>query len=185
MTSQTLKCPRCEYENIVLTCGFCLQCGQDMTTEEIRMATTATDNPSTHVAQTGAPAFDELVQSAAKDIDAPCEKTKSGWKLTLELAENRQQSVYVMESDTPGIVSFLSICGSASEANAMALLDWNGRLTECAFAIRKIAGNKMFVLTSNWPLVALDVATTVRRIQIVAERADRVEAKLGQGVDRY
>ena len=183
MTSQTLRCPRCDYENIVLTCGFCLQCGQDMSESEIQqaMAPTSISYPT----ELNAMSVEELVRRAAEEIGTPCEEIKSGWKLTLDLAGGRQQTVYVMQSDAPDVVSFLSICGAASDANAMALLDWNGQLTECAFAARRISGKKMFVLTSNWPVVALDVPQTIRRIQLVAERADRVEAKLGQGADRF
>jgi hypothetical protein len=219
MADDTLRCPRCEYENIVLTCGFCIQCGNDLShllpQVETLSATVGTDSSklaysnnvtaaSSHAAASSAIGstlvdidsgsaaavvpLDQLIQDAAKLLGTPARETGSGWKMTLPTTKSRQQTVHVLrgnQDQAAELVSFLSICGEATTANAMRLLEWNGRLTGCAFAARTIGGKRMFVLTANWPTHVLDVGLIADTLRKIAGRADQVEAKLSSGPDKF
>ena len=79
----------------------------------------------------------------------------------------------------------MAVCGKASAQNALSLLEWNSRLVDCAFAVRSINGEKMFVVTHNLTAANLKESNLATIARQVAERADEVEKKLSGGADRF
>lgn len=183
----TLVCPKCQYENIVLTCGFCLQCGNDLSDHDTNDSTDAT-SPSVHADEPQPKDLAVRLQQALGTLGAPLEESQNGWTAQLTTTDERRQRIHIMETtseDGAPLVSFLSICGPAEARNATALLECNARLKTCAFAIRKINGESMFVVTANYPVSALEPDEIARTINEIAIYADRVEAQVGAGADRY
>lgn len=180
-----LVCPYCHYENIVLTCGFCLHCGRDLT------GVSATAESETNAAPSAEPQTADLesrLRAACRLLGAPLESSRNGWTAQLSTKNDRQQRIHMMETigdNHDSLVSFLSICGPAEPKNAMSLLECNSRLKTCAFAIRKINGNSMFVVTANYPVDVLTAREMARTINEIVAYADRVEAQIGTGTDRY
>jgi hypothetical protein len=129
-----------------------------------------------------------LIAQAAVTLNASCTESDRGWRLTISVGQGRKQTVHVLRADKPEseqLVAFLSICGPATSELAMTLLEWNAKLTGCAFAVRTINGDKMTVLTSNLPVSLLDSSIVADTLRTIAEKADQVERKLSAGADRY
>ncbi len=167
MNTETLVCPHCKYENIVLTCGFCLQCGEDLSdvAPDLKPLSSSSspsylDSSASARVMSTARSLSRLIVEAAATLDASCTESDRGWRLTINVDNGRKQTVHVLQGETKEsseqIVAFLSMCGPASSDLAMTLLEWNARLTNCAFAIRTINGEKMTVLTANLPVSLLD-----------------------------
>jgi hypothetical protein len=191
MTTVTLRCPQCEYENLVLTCGFCIQCGADLShlVPELPEITSPDSSSTAEIASDhSADNVSALVTAGATLLGVTPARSSAGWRLTLPTRNDRKQAIHVLVDDKDQAkctLCFLSICGSASSDNAMALLEWNSRLTGCAFAVRTINDERMFVLTANLPVHMLDAALLAETAQRIAKRADQVENKLSLGADKY
>ena len=193
MSEGTLVCNRCGYENIILTCGFCIQCGGSMTTEAADASGPGHTAAKTTAEAARAPSATPLADLARQITQALDTKgihvsaMENGWLATVDLTKGRQQKVYLLPSEDQlgnSMLAFTSLCGTASASNALKLLEWNSRLFDCAFAARTVNGNKLFVLTANRPLIALDEDSILQTVRQIAVRADHVESRM-EGEDRY
>ena len=103
------------------------------------------------------------------------------WAIRLATTDSRYQVVHLIQGELG--VTLLSICGPASEQNAMPLLVWNSQLDGASFAARKINGRMMFVVASHHLPDPADLDSTIAAVQSLAQLADRVEAKISAGAD--
>lgn len=126
-----------------------------------------------------------VVRASVTSAGYTLNESGDAMQITVPLGQLRKQMVnvdFVTEADNTGkVVRFWSVCGPATEKNAIPLLRYNARLVYGAFGFRKIQGQDMVVLQATLPaetLVAVDVA---RVVPAIAWQADRVEEKLTGG----
>ena len=104
------------------------------------------------------------------------------WQITVPISALRKQVVTVTfgKADNEGhaMVSYRSICGPASEKNAMALLRYNTRLLHGAFAVDNVGGGNVVVVQANQLADTLDPLEVSRVLTAIAWQADKVEEKL-------
>jgi hypothetical protein len=82
------------------------------------------------------------------------------------------------------MITYWSICGPASQQNALALLRYNTQIAHGAFAIKTIHGVDMVVLQSNQAAATVDPLAVSRVLSAIAWQADKAEQKLTGG-DQY
>lgn len=175
----SLICPHCQYENVVVTCGFCVQCGVDLDLNDVHGDATPTTSSSASSAQT-------LAQAVAAQLQGTAVATDESWAVRLQLQSGRHQVVHFTEhSQDEQTISVYSICGPAVERNALPLITWNGQLDDSFFAARNIDGKMMFVLTSRDLLSGWDTNSAVAIAGRLGKLADSVEAKISAGADEH
>jgi len=105
--------------------------------------------------------------------------------VTVPLQSLRKQKVTIEfgKTDQEGhpIVSLWSICGPASEKNAMSLLRYNTKMLHGAFAVRAVNGGEAIVLQANLMAETIDPLEVSRALSALAWQADKVEQKLVGG----
>lgn len=175
-----LICPACQYENVVVSCGFCLQCGIDL---DGRQLSPQTVQPEAAAPNAETDCVAALAAALAEQLSATVVDAKGTWAVRLATTDGRHQVVHLVPGEQA--TTLLSICGPAIEQNAMPLLVWNSQLRQTSFAARKINGRMMFVATSHHVPDAADLAATVAAVQSLAQLADRVEAKISAGADHH
>ena len=109
-------------------------------------------------------------------------------QITVPIGSLRKQLVAVEfgRTDKSGhsMVSCWSICGPASEKNAMSLLRYNTQILHGAFAAKNAGGAEVVVIQANQLAETLDPLEVSRVLSAVAWQADQVEQKL-LGGDEY
>jgi hypothetical protein len=88
------------------------------------------------------------------------------------------------DEDGDRMIAFSSICGPASDRNAMALLRYNAQMVHGAFAVQKTGAGEMIVVQANQLAATADPLGINRVISAIAWQADKAEEKLG-GSDQY
>jgi hypothetical protein len=116
------------------------------------------------------------------------QETGDAWQIVVPVGPLRKQTVTVQfggqDDEGHSLISMTSICGPASERNAMALLRYNTKMVHGAFAVLPTPGGEMIVVQANQLADTADPLTTTRILTAVAWQADKAEEKLGGG-DRY
>jgi len=106
-------------------------------------------------------------------------------EITVPVDSLRKQKVTVefgrTDEEGHAIVGFWSVCGPATEKNAMSLLRYNTKMLHGAFAARKIDAAEMIVLQANQMAETLDPLEVSRTLSAIAWQADKVEQKLVGG----
>ncbi len=129
-----------------------------------------------------------LVRATARAAGYTVAESAPAWQITVSLGSLRKQVVHVEFDKKDGeghpIVAYWSVCGPASEKNAMALLRYNTKMLHGAFAVRTIAAHEMIVLQANHLAETLDSLEVGRVLSALAWQADKVEQKLGRD-DKY
>lgn len=110
------------------------------------------------------------------------------WQVVVPVGTTRKQKVNVDfgQKDREGhaIVRFWSVCGPATEQNAMALLQYNASMPQGAFAIQTLEGIQVVVLQANHLAETIGPLVVSQTLTAVAWQADSVEQKLVGG-DEY
>ena len=110
------------------------------------------------------------------------------WQVTVPIGSLRKQTVTIdfSQNDAEGhsLISFTSMCGPASEANAMTLLRYNVTMVHGAFAVQAGDSGEMIVVQGNQLADTADVLEVTRILTAVAWQADRAEERL-LGGDQY
>ncbi len=110
------------------------------------------------------------------------------WETVVPVGSTRKQRVNVefAQKDPQGhaIVRFWSVCGPASEQNAMALLQYNASIPQGAFAIQTHEGAQVVVLQANHLAQTITPLLVSQTLTAIAWQADAVEQKL-VGSDEY
>jgi hypothetical protein len=150
-------------------------------------------------AQGGAMAFDDLmphkpdVRALARNViqAGGFSLSESGdtWEVVIPVGSLRKQRVTVQfgQKDAQGheIVSFWSICGPASERNAMALLRYNAQLNHGAFAVRTVGELERLVLQATLLAETIDPLEVSRTFSAIAWQADQVEQNIVGEEDQF
>jgi len=131
----------------------------------------------------------QLVRSVAEGADYRIVDTPQGFDVTVPIGTMRKQVVHVQfgERDDEGhdIIRFHSVCGPASERNAMQLLRYNTRMVHGAFAVVQQGNEEKIAIQANLLSETADALEVNRVLAAVAWQADRVEEKLLGGKDQY
>ncbi len=129
-----------------------------------------------------------LVRSVAAAAGWQVQETNDAWQIVVPIGTLRKQTVLVAfgRKDDEGhdLISMASICGPASEKNAMALLRYNTKMVHGAFAVQPTPSGEMIVVQANQLADTADPLTVTRVLTAVAWQADKAEEKLG-GADRF
>jgi hypothetical protein len=190
MPDTTTICETCQFENHA-TCQFCIRCGNPLAAAARSPATTtvlaelAEETPDTRPRPDVAESIGNLIQQ----LKLPSRETPAGFLVDVPLDGERTQKVSILlnEKDRDGeqAVTLVSVCGPATEKHALQLLQVNAQLKYCAFAVRKVQGEKMFVVTGSQYGATADAAELEKLLLTVAKTADRLEEKLTQGSDEF
>ena len=130
----------------------------------------------------------DVVKQVVTSAGWQLSETPEGWQVVVPVGSLRQQKVLVRFADTDAegnaLVAFSSICGPASDKNAMALLRYNTRMVHGAFAVKETDAGDMIIVQANELADSLDAMVATRALTAVAWQADKVEEKL-LGGDEY
>ena len=176
----SLVCPHCQYENVVVTCGFCLQCGIDLDVEDTGISESLSQN-----ANRIKPPAQTLAEAVSEQLSGTLVADADTWAVRISLAGDRNQVVHFADDPANKLVVIFSICGPAVERNAFPLITWNGQLEDCYFAARDIHGKKLFVLTGRERLDGTATAAAILLAHRLGKLADSVEAKISAGADQH
>jgi membrane protease subunit (stomatin/prohibitin family) len=125
-----------------------------------------------------------VVQSAGWELN----ESDDAWQVIIPVGPLRKQTVHVsfarQDAEGHAVVSFTSLCGPASEKNAMALLRYNTKILHGAFAVQSTTSGEMIVVQANQLAETIDPLEVTRVMTAVAWQADKAEEQLG-GPDRY
>jgi hypothetical protein len=104
------------------------------------------------------------------------------WTITVPIGSLRKQVVQVRfdakDEEGHALISYTSVCGPATENNAMKLLRYNTRLVHGAFAVADFGSGEMVVIQANQLADTADPMEVTRVLTSVAWQADKVEEKL-------
>lgn len=130
----------------------------------------------------------DLIRSVASAAGWQVQETGDAWQIVVPVGPLRKQTVSVQfgGNDDEGheLLSISSICGPASDRNAMALLRYNTKMVHGAFAVLPTPAGEMIVVQANRLADTADPLAITRVMTAVAWQADKAEEKLGGG-DQY
>jgi hypothetical protein len=113
------------------------------------------------------------------------EETAEAWQVTIPVGALRKQTVTVdfTAKDEEGhpVIAYSSVCGPASERNAMLLLRFNQQMVHGAFAVKSTPSGEAVVVVANQLADTADPLEVTRLLTAVAWQADRAEEKLVGG----
>ena len=129
-----------------------------------------------------------LVRAVVTSAGWRVEESGDVWQVTIPISALRKQTVSVgfdrKDEEGHAVISFASICGPASEKNAMALLRYNTKMLHGAFAVQTTPSGEVIVVQANQLADTADSLEITRVMTAIAWQADKVEEKLGGG-DRF
>jgi membrane protease subunit (stomatin/prohibitin family) len=124
----------------------------------------------------------EVVRAVVKSSDYKIEENGNDWTITVPIGTLRKQKIFVRfgrkEENNNSIVTFSSVCGPASEKNAMTLLRYNNKLVYGAFAVDKVGGADSVVIQANFLAEMLSPLSVTQSLSAIAWQADQVEDKI-------
>jgi len=130
----------------------------------------------------------QIVRSVVESAGWQIQEAGNLWNVRIPIGSLRKQTVTVdfdgKDEEGHNVISYTSICGQASEKNAMALLRYNMKMVHGAFAVQKTGSGEMVVVQANQLGDTADPLEVTRVMTAVAWQADKVEEKLGGG-DRF
>jgi hypothetical protein len=130
----------------------------------------------------------QLVRGVAQASGWNLEESGDDWKITVTIGATRKQVVHVkfgQRDEGHELLAFSSICGPATDKNAMSLLRYNTKMVHGAFAVDKTEAGEMIVLRANQLADTADPLEVTRAITAIAWQADKVEGQLLGGNDQY
>ena len=130
----------------------------------------------------------DLVRSVANSAGWQVQETGDVWQIVVPVGPLRKQTISVQfggkDDEGHELISISSICGPASDRNAMALLRYNTKMVHGAFAVLPTPSGEVIVVQANQLAHTADPLAITRVLTAVAWQADKAEEKLGGG-DRY
>jgi len=130
----------------------------------------------------------QIVRTVAQGAGWQISESGDVWNIVVPIGALRKQTVSVnfaaKDEEGHAVIAFSSICGPASERNAMALLRYNTKMVHGAFAVQQTSAGEMIVVQANQLADTADPLEVTRVMTAVAWQADKVEQKLGGG-DNY
>ncbi len=127
----------------------------------------------------------ELVRRVLNSGNWPTEENADVWNVTVPVGPLRKQRVAIRFDRKDGsgspLIACSSVCGPATEENAMTLLRHNGKMVNAAFGIEPTEAGEMVVVESNHLADTTDPLELMRAITSLAWQADRVEEEMSGG----
>jgi hypothetical protein len=177
------QCPRCGSRNHPSS-RFCVGCGALLEAGRADATLQPSAPPEEPSDETVA-----LVARLAERCGRPVETTPFGFRVKIDLGDDRQQSVHVgfggQDDAGRDLVTLLSVCGRADDRTAQVLLKRNARIVAGHFAIRTLAGEEHFVVVANRVAGGPGLEDIGDLISKLAREADLVESQLTAGADVY
>ncbi len=104
------------------------------------------------------------------------------WGIDVPVGALRKQRVQVrfdaQDQEGHALIKYTSVCGPATEKNAMKLLRYNTQLVHGAFAVADSESGLQVVIQANQLAETVDPLEITRVLTAVAWQADKVEEKL-------
>lgn len=129
----------------------------------------------------------QLVRSIAQGAGWQVQESGDRWSVTMPLGPLRKQTIHVdfavKDDEGQAVLAFSSLCGAASERNAMNLLRYNAKMVHGAFAVQNTPSGEMIAVQANQLAATADPLAITRLMTAIAWQADKVEQKLGGGDD--
>ena len=123
-----------------------------------------------------------IVRQVAQSVGWSVDESSEIWHIVVPTGALRKQTVHVRfdkkDHDGHSVIGFSSVCGPATEKNALALLRYNADMIHGAFAVQGGEAGDMLVLQANQLADTADALEITRAITAIAWQADQVEAKL-------
>jgi membrane protease subunit (stomatin/prohibitin family) len=124
----------------------------------------------------------QVVRTVAQNASWQVAETGDDWAITVQVGPTRKQVVHVkfgaQDAEKHNLISYRSICGPYTEANAPLLLRFNTQMVAGAFAVENMGSGDMVVVLGNQLADSANVPETLRIITAIAWQADKVEEKL-------
>ncbi|QDU27352.1 SPFH domain / Band 7 family protein [Anatilimnocola aggregata] len=127
-----------------------------------------------------------LIRSVAQSAGWQLNDAADVWTATVAVGPLRKQTVSIrFEKDHGGnsVVAYSSTCGPCSPENALALLKYNNKMVDGAFAVEDTPSGDIVVVRHSQLASTLTPLDVSRVVTSVAWQADRVEEKLISGGD--
>jgi len=106
-------------------------------------------------------------------------ETDDGYKLTMKMKDDRQQTVYVAEERDEkhdlDLIRIFTVCAPANSSAFKWALETNGKLTHGAIAIRRVSGKEVFVIVDTHPAEMVSREHVREAVFSIAEIGDTVE----------
>ena len=129
-----------------------------------------------------------LVRAVSKAAGYTILEDGDAWSITVPIGSLRKQVVRVRfdvkDAEGDALISYASVCGPATEQNAMKLLRYNTKLVHGAFAVADQGSGEAVVIQANQLAETADPMEVMRVLTSVAWQADKVEEKL-LGTDQF
>lgn len=123
-----------------------------------------------------------LVRSIAESSGYQIAESGDVWNITVPIGSLRKQVVQVRfdakDAEGDALITYKSVCGPATEQNAMKLLRYNTKLVHGAFAVADLGSGEVVVIQANQLAETADMMEVTRVLTSVAWQADKVEEKL-------
>jgi membrane protease subunit (stomatin/prohibitin family) len=127
----------------------------------------------------------QLVRSVAQSSSWQVTEGDGQWQIVVPVGPLRKQKVNVQfdAKDTEGnsMLAFSSVCGPATNQNAMELLKFNTQMVHGAFAVESSPAGDVIVVRANQLTATADPLAVTKVISAIAWQADKVEEKLSGG----
>ena len=124
----------------------------------------------------------QMVRAVAQTAGWQLQENGDAWSIIVPVGALRKQTIHVdftaRDREGQAVIAFSSICGPASERNAMTLLRYNTKMVHGAFAVQKTSSGEMIVIQANELAESADPLDLTRMMTAVAWQADKVEQKL-------
>jgi hypothetical protein len=126
-----------------------------------------------------------LVRRVAESASWQVQEAEDVWHITVPVGPLRKQTVTVnfgaKDEEGHPVIAYSSVCGPASERNAMLLLRFNQQMVHGAFAVRSTPSGDVVVVLANQLADTADPLEVTRLVTAVAWQADKAEEKLVGG----
>ena len=130
----------------------------------------------------------QLVRQVVESNGWRVSEADETWIVTVPIGSLRTQrlSIAFGQQDAEGhdIISYWSVCGPATEQNAMAMLRYNTQMVHGGFAAKETDAGEVIVVQANQLADTADVLEITRLITAIAWQADKVEERLS-GEDEH
>jgi membrane protease subunit (stomatin/prohibitin family) len=127
----------------------------------------------------------QLVRSVAQSSGWQITEGGDQWQIVVPVGPLRKQKVNVQfdakDAEGNSMLAFSSVCGAATNQNAMELLKFNTQMVHGAFAVESSPAGDVIVVRANQLTATADPLAVTKAISAIAWQADKVEEKLSGG----